>query len=315
MSIKCCLIGGSGFIGSSMIPSLLESGREVIVTGRKTTNDLMLQNGVNYISGDLTDENFLSALLSKVDEVIYLAHNGVAHQSELIKTISKNELTINLNNALNFFEIASYSNIKKIIFMSSGGSVYGNVDTSLIAEDHPANPISSYGIVKFTIEKYASLFFKLKKLPIVIARPSNVYGKNQKPFTGQGFVATAIASIIKEKELCIYGEKGSVRDYIYVDDLSDAVLSMLRDGTPGEIYNVGTGLGFNNMDILSLMKSNLLLSKREFKIKHLPFRHSDVSSNILACEKLKKCSGWEPKVNIYEGLNIVINHLARTLNA
>jgi UDP-glucose 4-epimerase len=90
---------------------------------------------------------------------------------------------------------------------------------------------------------------------------------------------------------------------------------MLRDGTPGEIYNVGTGLGFNNMDILSLMKSNLLLSKREFKIKHLPFRHSDVSSNILACEKLKKCSGWEPKVNIYEGLNIVINHLARTLNA
>jgi UDP-glucose 4-epimerase len=313
MGIRCCLIGGSGFIGSSLIPSLLESGREVIVTGRKISNDLMFSNGVNYLFGDLADEKFLRGLLSKVDEVIYLAHTWMPQQNQLIKTIEKNELTINLNNALNFFEIASYSNIKKIILISSGGAVYGNVNTPVISEDHSTNPISSYGILKLTIEKYAALFFKLKKLPIVIARPSNVYGINQKPFTGQGFIATAIASIIKEEEIYIYGEKGSVRDYIYADDLSDALLLMLSDGSPGEIYNIGTGLGFNNMDILNLIKNNSILNKSEFKIKLLPSRNCDVLSNILDCEKFKKCSGWEPKVNIHEGLNNVIKNFASTL--
>ena len=102
--------------------------------------------------------------------------------------------------------------MQKLVLVSSGGTVYGNPSTVPVAEDHPTTPISPYGITKLAIEKYAAMYRLTAGLPVVCVRPGNAYGEGQRPFSGQGFIATAMASVIQGKEVVLFGERGTVRD-------------------------------------------------------------------------------------------------------
>lgn len=189
--------------------------------------------------------------------------------------------------------------------MSSGGTVYGNSKLKIITEKHQTRPISTYGITKLTIEKYAYLYSVTHGLKYICLRPSNAYGEGQKAFTGQGFISTAIESIIRNKPVVIYGKFGTVRDYIYIDDLAYGIYSAITKGKYGETYNISSGLGFSNIEVINLLKPIMQAKGYEVKVMHDQDRVYDVRRNILNSKKLFIHTGWSPKVNFKEGLEIV----------
>jgi UDP-glucose 4-epimerase len=297
--IPCCVIGGTGFIGSHLVELLIANKRQVTVIGRSASPTRDLPEGVCYIAGDYGDKDFLANALQGMKEVIDLAYSTVP-QTSFENPI--NDITSNLPAAVNLFEVASSMDLKKLIVVSSGGVIYGDPHYLPINENHPTNPISPYGITKLAVEKYALMFHRIRSLPVICVRPSNAFGGRQQPFVGQGFIATAIASILKGKEIAVYGEQGTIRDYIYVTDITEGIFSLLEKGTPGTCYNIGTGIGKSNKDVLD----TLIPIAKDFSLKtetkYLSPRGYDVPVNILDSMKLTNETGWKAEVSFEEGM-------------
>ncbi len=303
----CCVIGGCGFIGHHVVELLARQKKAITVIGRNPHPTRKLPPKVRYIAGDYGNPKLLSETFKNVDQIIDLAYTSVP------KTSFDNpvkDILGNLPASVNLLEVASLFPIKKIIIVSSGGTIYGNADNLPIREDHPTNPISPYGITKLAVEKYAMMYHKIKGLPIVCVRPGNAFGEGQKPFVGQGFVATAIGSILEKREINIFGGHGTIRDFIYVKDLASAIVAALNCPS-GECYNIGTGIGQSNQAIIemlaSITKSKDILSQ----IKILPARKFDVAVNILDSSKLHKETGWTPKVSLEKGLKLTWEHFKK----
>ncbi len=296
---NCCVIGGTGFIGSHVIRVLLERKRKITVIDRNPVPPKNFPEEVHYLAGDYSDYNFLMKTLQGADEIINLAYSTVPKTSfeDPIQDIISN-----LPATVRLFQAASILAVKKVILVSSGGTVYGKALKLPITEDHPTNPISPYGITKLAIEKYAMMFKELNALPLVCVRPANAYGEGQKPFTGQGFIATAIAAIIKRQDISLYGETGTVRDYVYVTDIAKGIAAALEHGTPGSYYNIGSGIGRSNKDVLAAIFPLAQSSGFRPQVKILPPREFDVPVNILDSKKLAAETGWKAAVSFEEGI-------------
>ena len=295
----CCVIGGSGFIGTHVVDTLLTLDRKITVIDKNPLPSKVLPKEVRYITGDYGVKNLLVKSLKDVNEVIHLAYSTIP------KTSFENpikDILDNLPATVGLLEVASNLEIEKLVLVSSGGTVYGRVNKVTIREDHPTNPISPYGITKLTCEKYANMFYNLRGLPIVCVRPGNAYGERQKPFVGQGFVATAIESIINQQEVIIFGETGTIRDYIYVTDVARGIIAALDHGKPGTCYNIGSGVGRSNKDILDAIYPFAESAGLEPRVKILPLRQFDVPVNVLDSTKIIKETGWKKIVSFKEGI-------------
>jgi len=295
---KCCIIGGVGFIGSHLVKKLALTNRELLVIDKapKTKhNDL----NALYIQGDYGKTDFLQKTLSDIDEIILLAHSTTPKTSF---EHSMEDLLANIPSAVNFFESVSRISLRKIVFVSSGGTVYGRATKIPITEDHPTLPISPYGITKLTIEKYSYMYHVLKHLPIVCVRPANAYGDGQRPFSGQGFISTAMGAVLIGQQVNVFGNRGTIRDYLYIEDLVDGIIAALESGIPGESYNLGTGIGRDNIDVLEDIFLISGCNRLEVKVNILAERPFDVPVNILDSTKLHNLSGWKPHVKFEDGL-------------
>jgi UDP-glucose 4-epimerase len=191
---------------------------------------------------------------------------------------------------------------RKIVLVSSGGTVYGVALRLPIAEDHPTRPVSPYGITKLAIENYAWMFHHASNLPIAVARPANAYGEGQRVQSGQGFIATAIHAIATGSEIEVYGPEGTVRDYVHVKDVAAGIVAVLEHGVPGEAYNVGTGTGHSNLDVLRLLEPLAVCAGLKVQMRLLPRRYFDVPANVLDSRKLTAESGWQPVISFRDGL-------------
>ena len=296
---RSCVIGGTGFIGCGVVNGLLAAGRKVSVIGRSLRPSRTLPAGVAYFPGDLGNRDFLADALRGVDEVIDLAYTTVPKTSF---DHPVDDILGNLPAAVTLFQVASELALKKVVVVSSGGVVYGNAARLPITEDHPTNPISPYGITKLAVEKYALMYWKANALPVVCVRPGNAYGEGQRPFIGQGFVATAIASILKGREVSIYGESGTVRDYIHLLDVSSGIIAAMENGVPGSCYNVGTGVGRSNRDVLDLLFRLARAKGLNPLLRVLPPRQFDVEANVLSSAKLFADTGWQAEISFEEGI-------------
>ncbi len=297
--MSCCVIGGAGFIGSHLVRALLETGRDVRVVGRRERELINLPPNVKYFQADIGDTDYISKSLKDVDEIVDLAYSSVpktSFESPLLDIID------NLPGSVALFETASKLPIRKMIFVSSGGTVYGEPQNLPITENHSTNPISPYGISKLALEKYAQMYCRTRSLPVINVRPANPFGEGQRPFVGQGFVATSIASLQMGKEIKIFGRHGTIRDYIYVGDLAKALIAALDYGVPGECYNIGSSVGRSNIQVIEQLS---IFAKRDNIspcVTHIPSRSFDVSSNVLSTEKLYSISGWRPETDFTVGI-------------
>ena len=292
------VIGGAGFIGTHLVSKLLATGRKVTVLDRRTDALPEYPKGADYVAGDFGQCEMIRKLLCSHEEVIHLAYASVP------KTSFENpfsDLLENLPPTLQLFAEVAASG-RKLVFVSSGGTVYGEADKLPIREDHPTKPISPYGVTKLTLESYAHLYAVTHGLKFICVRPANAFGPGQKPFTGQGFIANAMTSMMQGQPVTVFGQRGTVRDYLYVSDLAAGIVSALEKGSFSEIYNLGSGVGRSNMDVIETILPLMKGLADEVHIEHLPERPFDVRANILDSGKLRKDTGWRPKMAFDEGL-------------
>jgi UDP-glucose 4-epimerase len=296
---QCLVIGGAGFIGRALVRLLCQSGRRVTVLGRRSIPEIGLPDGCTYVSGDYGNRAMLRELMSPGCEVIDLAYSTVPKTSYGDPVF---DLISNVPVGVGLLQEALAAGVARLLFVSSGGTVYGPAHDLPITEDHPTNPLSPYGITKLTIENYALMYHRTMDLPVVIARPANAYGEEQKANLGQGFIAAAINAILNDREVEVYGEKGTVRDYIHVSDIATGLMSLLDSGKNGQIYNIGTGIGTTNSEILTIINEIVGKSGKTIRVKNLPFRRFDVTANVLNSGKLTSVKGWFPEISIQEGI-------------
>lgn len=298
--LKTLVIGGSGFIGSALLKALAsDKSRIITVLGRSTSPRHPLPVGMHYTQGDASDQYLMKKLITQSDEIIDLAYSTVPKTSYVDPLF---DVVANLPTAVNLLQIASKAKIRRYILVSSGGAVYGNTSVKKIKENHPTNPISPYGISKLVAEKYAIFFHEMNQLPVIIVRPGNPYGALQLGQTVQGFVGAAISAIRANEPVTVFGEHGTIRDYLHIEDLAFGLYSILESGVEGCTYNLGSGCGSSNLDILNILAQYARLEGFNIKINYEPDRPFDVRSNVLDSSLAFKHTGWKSSVTLHQGL-------------
>lgn len=303
--MKTIVIGGAGFIGSLVSQALIASGREVTVVGRRPPGAHTAALRCIYRCADLGNRAQMREILEPGCEVIDLAYATVPKTSYGDPVF---DLLANLPGSVGLLEEAMAAGVRRLLLVSSGGTVYGPPSVLPITESHPTAPISPYGITKLTIDHYALMFHHTRDLPVVVVRPANAYGVQQRSRTGQGFLAAAIDAILSHREIEIYGEAGTIRDYIHVTDVASGILAALDCGGDGEIYNLGTGIGASNLDVMAMLRPLAEAAGHSIQVRHLPSRRFDVEANVLDAGKLRLASGWRPDVSLQQGLAEMWDH-------
>lgn len=306
---SCLVIGGGGYIGSFLVSLLVASGRRVTVLGRRATPSSLLPESARYLQGCFSDQTLIRSLLDENHEVIHLAYATVPNtsfQNPLGDLLENLPPTVQL-----FAEAAIRGN--RLVLVSSGGTVYGEAVALPIKEDHPTHPISPYGVTKLTLEHYAHLYRATHGLEVICLRPANAYGEGQRPFMGQGFVATAMASAILGRPVTVFGEDGGVRDYIHVADLASGIIAALEKGIVGQTYNIGSGIGLSSMQVLDQIKLHLEPRTYDVNVIRKDERIFDVKVNILDSLALQRQTGWIPRIDFNEGLSRSLSWLVTYL--
>lgn len=304
-AISTLVIGGDGYIGAHLVPQLVATGRRVTVLSRNPMPRNVFPNGVIYVSGDFGQHELICQLLEVHQEVVQLAYATVPNTSYENPLA---DLLQNLPPTVQLFSEAAERGVK-LVLASSGGTVYGEAEKLPMPETHPTKPISPYGLTKLTLENYAHLYAATHGLKFVCIRPSNAYGVGQRPFVGQGFVATAIASIMKGRAVKIFGQSGTIRDYLYVSDLAAGIVSALEHGHLSATYNLGSGIGWSNLEVIKLLIPLMDEIGYKVKVENLPERVFDVKANVLDSGKLQMDTGWQPRVDFMEGMVLTRNWL------
>lgn len=296
------LIGGNGFIGTNIIYKLLEMEREVYCIDNydSNTRDIQNENFKSYID-DLTDTGLLKDLVDKSDIIIYLASNSNVRNSSKESLIELD----NIECFINTLEIIKDYPDKKVIYASSGGTVYGEPEKIPVSENHSLLPISPYGIGKVTMESFLKYYSTKYGIKYVICRYSNPYGKYQSPFSGVGVINKILYDYHSNNETSIVGNPdASIRDYIHISDLVEATLAVSENKkAENTVFNVGSGIGRSLSEIIDAIEDvlgdNLKLNRENFGIEN-------VSKIVLDINQIKDYVNWSPRVTLKEG--IVLNN-------
>lgn len=299
MKESCIIFGGGGFIGSHIAEDLLANGIRVTVFDKLNAskkNVAHILDKIDFIEGDFNNEVDISKALKGKNYVVHLVSSTVPATSNQNTFY---DVESNLISSLHLFEKCVEYNINRLVFISSGGTVYGNPVKLPINEKHPTEPTSSYGIIKLTIEKYLFLYNELKGLDYKILRFANPYGERQNPFLTQGLIAHLLYKIKKGETLEVWGDGKVIRDYFYIKDGARSIYRSLKDKTSNRIYNISSGKGYSINQILERFRRVL---KLDFNVKYLPGRKFDVRSNILDNRLAARNLKWVPEFSFNEGL-------------
>jgi UDP-glucose 4-epimerase len=254
---------------------------------------------VDYVLGDVNDTQLVLKAASDVDSIIYLASTTVPTTANLDPVA---DVTGNLISILRLLTELRTKTLKKFVFLSSGGTVYGIPETVPISENHPLRPINSYGIVKVAIENYLFMENKLHGLPSLILRASNPYGPRQGHSGIQGIIGTHLWRMAKGEAPEVWGDGSVVRDFIHVADMAELCYVALTSDQTG-CFNAGSGEGTSIADLLTEMQKVVSeTSGLEVKTVYKPGRSFDVPKVVLDVSKAKNLLGWQPRIGLTEGL-------------
>jgi len=305
--LKCLVLGGGGFIGKHLCEGLLQEGFQVRVFERPhldMDNYLALQRQVEWVEGDFTNAADVLPAFDGCDWVFHLI------STTLPKTSNENplyDLESNVGSTLRLLDlIVRDKRVGKLIYISSGGTVYGAPLITPIPESHPTDPRCAYGIGKLAVEKYLELYRILYGLDYVVLRLANPYGEYQRQRATQGAIPVFMHKALNDEPIEIWGDGTVVRDYVYVGDVIQAMLQVMRYDGEQRLFNIGSGKGTSLNELVQVLED---LLKRNVRRRFLPERRFDVPVNVLDITRAKTVLNWAPQVTLHEGVARILGHM------
>ncbi len=296
---KCLVLGGKGFIGSHLVDALVAQGHTVRVLDRANLAPLSAADTnakVEWFDGDFTSETDVRQALEGCDTVFHLVSTTLPKSSNADPLF---DVETNLMGTVRLLTHAVSSGVKKVVFSSSGGTVYGIPTIVPIPETHSTDPISSYGITKLAIEKYLYLFRDLHKLDYTTLRISNPYGERQRTRANQGAIAIFLGRVLRGETIDIWGDGTTLRDYVYIGDVTNALIKAAHYTGAERTFNIGSGVGVSiNQALDEIERATGLPSKRNYA----PARGFDVPRSVLSIGQAKIHLDWEPQISFTQGL-------------
>lgn len=298
--MKILVTGGAGFIGSHIVDKYINAGHEVVVIDNLSTGKLEnLNPKAKFIKTDITDrEAVVTVVTDEQPNVInhHAAHIQVGYSVEN----PQYDATHNIIGLLNIMEAAKTLPIQKVIFAATGGAMYGNKPTPF-TEDMKAEPLSPYGISKRASELYLNYYHELYKIPFISLRYSNVYGPRQNAHGESGVIAIFAEMIANNKIPTINGDGTHTRDYVYVDDVTEANLLALESEFVGEV-NIGTTVETSTNEVFDKVVTAM---GQTVEKRYTADRPGEQVTSSLDFTKAKSILGWSPKVDFDQGVNLV----------
>jgi UDP-glucose 4-epimerase len=297
--MKCVIFGGGGFIGSAIADRLLKDGHELRIFERPRVlpyRQFSASEKVEWVTGDLLSIHDVTDAVTGMDAVLHLVSFTLPKSSndDILYDIQTNVVaTVQLLNTM------LAQNVKRILFISSGGTVYGVPQYIPIDENHPTDPMVSYGVTKLMIEKYLLMYQRLHGIRPIILRVSNPYGPRQRVETAQGAATVFLYKALHNLPVEIWGDGSIIRDYIYISDVAEAFAMALNYEGHKNIFNISSGRGTSLNDLIVEIEKVL---ERKISTNYMDARPFDVPvsvlSNVLAAHELK----WSPQVDFNVGI-------------
>ena len=284
-SAPLILIGGTGFLGRAYAGHLAAGARQIEVIGRD-----------DWHSGRA--DALADAMAGRAPVIVDLAYATVPSTSFADPV---GDFTANLGAMIRHLEFARRVGAARHLFVSSGGTIYGDQGDRPLDEDAPTQPISPYGITKLASEHYAAMYRRLG-VPSLIVRPSNIFGPGQAPFRGQGLVATAYGAAMRGQPLTLYGDGSQRRDYLFVDDFCTGLDAVLARGEIGAAYNLGRGAATETAALLAAIGAITARDGFPLIVTNAAARSFDVGSNLLDIGRIRDRLNWQPQTALDDGL-------------
>lgn len=292
--------GGNGFIGSHLVDALAASGHRVIVLDLFPRIYGNLPEGALFIQGTLQDLHTIRHILED-NQIQLVYHTAWANIHETATKDPLGDIQANVAPSLNLLTACNDTGVQRVIYLSSGGTIYGLPQEYPIKENHPTNPINAYGVTKLIVEKYLHMFFHLYGLEYIILRPSVPYGPRQNPHRHQGAVSVFVHQALHQEPVTIFGDGEVIRDYFYIDDLINALLAAkeIPFDVQKNTFNLGGRHPYTLNELVRRIEAALGI---KLQVKYEPTRRFDVPKLLLDVQLAQSTLNWSPAVLLDEGI-------------
>jgi len=304
--LKILVTGGAGFIGSHIVDALIEKGHKVVVLDDLSSGSVKnLPRKIRFIKLDVRSNNLGTLFLEENFDAVY----HLAAQMDVRKSVAdpKFDASVNIIGGLNLLECCAKYDVKKVIFASTGGAIYGEQDYFPADEKHPLRPLSPYGVAKLSFEQYLFYYKEIYGIDYISLRFANIYGPRQNPHGEAGVVAIFTTKFLNGEEPVINGDGKQTRDYVYVGDIVDANIRALDYPGTG-IFNLGTGI---ESDVNILFRQLRDLTGTECEEVHGPAKKGEQLRSVLDNALAKDVLGWEPKISLEQGLRETVEYFKK----
>ena len=297
--MKCVILGGGGFIGSAVADRLLLDGYSVRIFERPRVEPyrkFKANEKVEWITGDFLSTHDVGNAISGADVVLHLVSTTLPKNSNDDPTY---DVQSNLVGSLQLLNAMVEKKIPKIVFISSGGTVYGIPKYLPIDENHPTDPLVSYGITKLAIEKYLRLYEHLHGIRAITLRVANPYGERQRIETAQGAVGVFLHRAFRGVPIDIWGDGNTTRDYIHVGDVAEAFVRAVEYSGSKSVFNISSGVGTSLNELIVMLEEVL---GKSIERRYLPSRPFDVPVSVLNNDLAREELKWNPSVSMRDGI-------------
>ncbi|HOM33466.1 MAG TPA: GDP-mannose 4,6-dehydratase [Candidatus Paceibacterota bacterium] len=307
MKQKLLVTGGAGFIGSHLVDRLIKEGYQVsVIDNLSTGNKKNVNPKAHFYKIDICSPKVVGVFKKEKPLVVFHLASQINLRKSVVDPVE--DAMVNILGSLNILQnFLYYSKVKpeklKFIFVSTGGALYGETKIRPTPETYPARPLSPYGCAKLAVENYLNYYQKVFNLPVTILRLANVYGPRQNPKSEAGVIAIFCEQMIKNKKIIIYGDGKQTRDFIYVEDVVNALIAALNSKNIG-VYNIGTEKETN---INTLFKKIKKFTNSKIQPIYKPVRQGEQKRSCLNCSLARKKLKWQPKYDLDKGLEETIN--------
>lgn len=304
--MKIAIFGGGGFIGSAIADRLLKDGHQLKIFERPRVppyREFTAHEQVEWVTGDLMSTHDVAEVLDGVDSVLHLVSTTLPKSSNDDPIY---DVQTNLIATLQMLNLMVSKGIRKIVFISSGGTVYGPPTYLPIDESHPTEPQVSYGITKLMIEKYLLMYQHLHGIKANILRVTNPYGERQRVETAQGAVGVFLSKALKDQPIDIWGDGSVTRDYIHVSDVAEAFAKATTYDGPESVFNISSGNGTSLNELVASLEKVI---GKDIQRNYLPGRPFDVPTSVLCNERAARELQWKPVVDLESGLRRTLGWL------